>query len=768
MPQGCQAHHFFLGALCSGMAFGQAHAQTQAQPAPALDRVSITAARPASLPIAIPTTTESVSADTIERSINATDAEDALKYLPSLLVRKRYVGDFDHAVLSTRASGTGNSARSLVYADGILLSNLLGNGASFTPRWGLVTPEEIERVDVLYGPFSAAYAGNSAGAVVDYVTRMPTRFEAHLKLAGFTQDFSLYRTDERFGGHQASASLGDASGDWSWWLGLNRLESRSHPLTFATRTPAQASPGAPGLPVTGAVAEKNRFNDDWLLLGAGSLAHTVQDHAKLKLAYRVSSDVTASYLFGLWNNETRRHASSYLRDAAGNSVALDPGNLPASGNLRVNIDGRDYTLLPGDFAQTRERAEHHIHGFTLKRHAGGVWDWAFAASTYRMARDELRAWAPTTAPFNAMAGRLTDRAGTGWDTLALKGTWRPEGSAHVVEFGLQREAYRLRNRVFSSTDWRGGAPAAQTARFEGDTELASLWAQDAWRIAPRWRAVLGARFEHWRADRGRTDGYAHPGRSEQHVSPKAALGWRVDDDWTLRLSTGRAVRMPTVSELFQGSTDALGQLHNGDPLLRPERSQTTELSAERQLSHGLARATVFFEDTKDALYSQTNTLVTPNVTNVQNVDRIETRGIELALQTADAPVRGLDLMASVTYADSTVVRNDRMPASVGKQQQRVPRWRASLLAVWRATERFTASLGVRHGGPQFNTADNSDPNGARYHGASAFTVADLRLHYRFDRRWSGAFGIDNLTDATYWNFHPYPQRSFNAELRFDL
>src|SRR5512139_947270 len=88
-------------------------------------------------------------------------ARDALKYLPSLLVRKRYAGDYNHAVLSTRASGTGNSARSLVYADGILLSHLLGNGASFAPRWGLVTPEEIERVDVLYGPFSPATPATS-------------------------------------------------------------------------------------------------------------------------------------------------------------------------------------------------------------------------------------------------------------------------------------------------------------------------------------------------------------------------------------------------------------------------------------------------------------------------------------------------------------------------------------------------------------------------------------------------------------------------------
>jgi hypothetical protein len=146
--------------------------------------------RPTSLPTQIPTTIEGITAAEIARGINATDAEDALKYLPSLLVRKRYIGDYNHAVLSTRASGTGNSARSAVYADGILLSNYLGNGATFAPRWGMVTPRKIERVDVLYGPFSAAYGGNSVGAVVDYVTRMPRRFEAHAKLSLAHQPFS--------------------------------------------------------------------------------------------------------------------------------------------------------------------------------------------------------------------------------------------------------------------------------------------------------------------------------------------------------------------------------------------------------------------------------------------------------------------------------------------------------------------------------------------------------------------------------------------------
>ena len=112
-------------------------AAAQEAPSKTLGVVTITGGQPTSLPTQIPTTMEGVTREQIEQTINATDSEDALKYLPSLLVRKRYIGDYNHAILSSRASGTGNSARSAVYADGILLSNYLGNGVgglSFPPR----------------------------------------------------------------------------------------------------------------------------------------------------------------------------------------------------------------------------------------------------------------------------------------------------------------------------------------------------------------------------------------------------------------------------------------------------------------------------------------------------------------------------------------------------------------------------------------------------------------------------------------------------------
>ena len=55
--------------------------------------IVITSGQPSSLPTQIPTTMETVTAKEILETINATDSEDALKYLPSLSVRKRFAGD---------------------------------------------------------------------------------------------------------------------------------------------------------------------------------------------------------------------------------------------------------------------------------------------------------------------------------------------------------------------------------------------------------------------------------------------------------------------------------------------------------------------------------------------------------------------------------------------------------------------------------------------------------------------------------------------------
>jgi iron complex outermembrane receptor protein len=719
--------------------------------------VTVVARRPSSLPTQIPTTIEGVSGETVARTVNATDAEDALKYLPSLNVRKRYVGDFDHAVLASRASGTQNSARSLVYADGILLSNLLGNGASFTPRWGLVTPEEIERVDVLYGPFSAAYSGNSVGAVVDYVTRMPRALELRAAVATFVEDFDVYATHEDFGGWQASASYGDARGNSSWWVNFNRLDSDSHPIAYATRLFSQGVAGNAGTAVTGALAARNPRDQDWWLLGATNHIETVQDHAKLKFAHDFSDSLQLAYIFGVWHNDAERSADTWLRAADGTPIY--------SGT--VNIDGRSYALAASELGPGRQLLTHLMHGLSLRKQRVGNWDFEAAASRYDYQDDETRSplvAMPTAA--SGGAGRIADQSGTGWSTLALRARWHGDqaGGGHLLELGLQDDRFRLRTGIFGTNDWQRGGAGARVSAFRGATSLTSAFAQDSWQIARGWQATMGLRLEHWEARDGAISNASQTlpfgSRSEAWLSPKLALSWTVTPLTTLKASLGRAVRLPTVAELYQGSI-AQGDIVNNDPNLAPERSWTTEFSAINDFDHGSLRATLFYEDTRDALYSQVNVAAGSTVTTIQTVGQIRTRGLELA--GVWRALETLEFSGSATYAHSRIVENDAFPASVGSRQPRVPDWRATALATWRLRDRVSTTLGARYSGRQYNTLDNADSHGNAYTGTSHYLVYDARVRLAAGRV-TASLGVDNLGNERYWAFHPYSRRSYNAEV----
>jgi iron complex outermembrane receptor protein len=88
------------------------------------------------------------------------------------------------------------------------------------------------------------------------------------------------------------------------------------------------------------------------------------------------------------------------------------------------------------------------------------------------------------------------------------------------------------------------------------------------------------------------------------------------------------------------------------------------------------------------------------------------------------------------------------------------------VATYHANESLSFTAAARYSGRQFNTLDNTDPNGFAYTGTSSFFVADLRARWQFAKDWSAALGVDNLNNKTYWAFHPYPQRTIVAELRW--
>lgn len=234
----------------------------------------------------------------------------------------------------------------------------------------------------------------------------------------------------------------------------------------------------------------------------------------------------------------------------------------------------------------------------------------------------------------------------------------------------------------------------------------------------------------------------------------------------MRGAVGKATRFPTVAELFQAYTVGANKLTN-DPNLKPESVWSGELAAERAIGTGTLRVSLFQEDKTDALYSQTDTTVTPNVTSIQNIDKIRTRGVETAWQLYDVGLRGLDIMGSLTYANSVILKDARNPALVDKQQPRIPEWRAKLVATWHQNDKLSYTLATRYSGKQHNLLDNTDINPATYGGTSKYLITDARVVYRVAKQWTASLGVDNLNNYKAYVAHPWPQRTVFAGLKFD-
>jgi len=751
-----------LAGACAGTVVSGFCADVDSKPGTQLPEVVVHGEKPV-LDHNLPAVSEGTTAAEMAETVNTVNTEDAVKYLPSLHIRKRYIGD-RNSIVASRSSGTQISARSLVYADGLLLSNLLGNSFGFPPRWGLVSPEEIERIDVIYGPFSAAYPGNSMGATIHMTTRRPEMFEAHVKAQGFRQNFRLYGTNEEYQGSRVGAVLGNRHDKLSWFVGVNHLDSRGHPQSFANSALSTTAAGGGDTVVTGAHQDRDPNGNGRMIFGATSIDHTVQDNFKVRMAYDITPALRVSYLLGYWQNDSDVTVQSYLHDTAGNPVY--------SGN--VNIGGFSYTLPTNIFQPSKRVEEHWMHGLSLKTDTKREWDFEAVVTHYNFGKDEQRS--PTTALPGAQsggAGRIALADGNGWRTLDLKADWRPgmDKGRHEVSFGYHYDRYSLDSRVFNTDNWLSGGTTTRVSAFAGNTEMQALFIQDAWRFAPDWKLTLGGRYERWNTFGGATSNATttvnHNTRTEDFFSPKVALTLQASPDWLLRASLGRAYRMPTVSELFQGTISA-GAIVNNDPDLKPEMALSGELTAERNLGRGLLRLTLFQEDAHDALYSQTNTTVFPTVTNIQNIDKIRTRGIEVAFRGKGVGLRGLDLSGSITYADSEILKNDKFPASVGMRQPRVPKWRASAAATWHQDSRLSYTLATRYSGRQYNTLDNSDSNPDTFGGTSRFFVADVRVNYKFAKRYMASAGVDNLNNYRAYAYHPYPQRTFHAEVKFDF
>lgn len=717
----------------------------------------------------LPNSTASRTADQL-REQNLFNPEDALEYLPSLSVRKRYFGD-RNANIGGRSFGTLQPGRALVYLDGYLISNFLGRFDA--PRWNMVNDEAIERVDALYGPFSAIYPGNSIGSTVVLTERKPKGFEASASLRFNRQSFQEYATDQTYRSSMASARVAARLEGGVWYaLGLQHQDSEGHPMGYAnayqTNGAYPAVSGAATL-VTGVRYDLDPLRRQRALFGSNATDHTLQDTANLRLGYALgaSSEIEARASF--WRDNSRLSTQTWLRDTGGNPVW--------SGKVSDGVN--KFNILASAFAPDQRDEEHRQLGATWKTKNTVGWNASVVLTDYQILSDADRL-ADTVPPMAAQGGtgQVTRRDGTGWNTLEMQAAYTPTagdwgGGGHALLLGLHRNAYTLVNVVNKASDWRT-TETTLDQRYQGKTTVTALYAQDAWRLAPALTLTSGLRYEQFRAFEGSQYFAGNPvvqtayaQRQDSAASPKLALAWSAAEDLLLKASAGRGVRFPNVDELFNGTKSGTS-ITISDPNLKPEISNAIELSGEKLWDAQSLRVSYFRDDSRDTILRQTDSSVTPSVTRVNNVDRVLTHGLELVWQASDLGVKGLGLDGSATWAHAVVKANSRNPATVGKAWQRIPRQRYTLQASYRGIDQWLLAAAWRYQSASFGNELNLDTNPNVYGGISRVSKLDLRASWRFAKAWEWAVGVDNALNNAAWQAHSLPQRSVHTSLNYSL
>jgi len=750
----------------------------------------------------LPNTVASVTRQQIKERVNIVDSQDALKYVPSLFVRKLRGGN--EGMIQTRTWGLA-SARSMVYVDDLLISQLISNGhVDGQPRWGLISPEEIERVDYLYGPFAAQYPGNSIGGVIQYTTRMPEKLEVTAKQTVAVQDFGWWGANVALPTTTTAVTAGDKVGNLSAFIAVNYAWNNNQPIQFINNGNANFS-----FPT--ALYAQNKYGFPQNIVGSGSISEENFINGKLKLAYDITPTIRAAYTLGVFNSDRVSWPLNYI--SGGRSEIFGP---PANAANTFGVNTA--TLQAFGAANLRYQETIITNALSVKSNTGGLFDFEASASHFMYPHSTQRSpwsgsWSTPANPAGGytVTGRDQQFTGTYWTLLDLKGIVRPpEGILHNhdISFGLHGDHYHMNNPIWVTTNWTAGKAsslgAAQSFAM-GTTRTQALWAQDAWKFHPNFKATLGIRGEHWQA----SDGYNQstglnatataftgteatrqpifqPGLYHTRFSPKGSLQWTPDDYWTVTGNIGLANRFPTVRELYNLSAThgATGFVTNPNPTLRPEVSLSKELAVQRRLGRdGWVRVSLFDDEVRDAIVSQSKFVsgTTFQTATNQNVDRIRNSGVELAWQKDNVLLRGLELFGSVTFVNSRVLmfrdwqptfpsagsppfgNNAEFPWAttvVGKNVPGVPKWRWIAGATFRPDDRWSFSAAARWQDRIWTTLANNDLVHGIFGSSDRFFVVDVKAHYKYSERLSFDLGIDNVNNYKFALFHPYPQRTF--------
>lgn len=695
------------------------------------------------------------------RAISTITTEDLVKYEPGIVIRRRFVGDAN-GVLGMRGSNMFQTARTMVFADGIPLHYHLQTRWNGSPRWGLVNADELGFVEVVYGPFSAEYGGNAMGGVVNIETRIPTERKLHFEGAFLRQAFDADGFDDTLDGTKGFFSYGEKHGKLSVYAAYTRLQNDGQPQDI--RFDNTALPAGGEQLVGGSLARTDEYGDPARYYGNTGPVDSTTDQLKLKIGYELGGGWLALFNAGYEARDvTRDRAITYLTDA---------GGLPVWSG-RVIEDGAAFSVRGSDFNVDQQDRRTLLLGGRLTGPVGDRWSLEASFSVFDVLEDETRASFLNPAdPAFTPAGTVTDYDDASWESAEVKlQNDELAGNADLsLVTGVRYEHYSLGVIHYDSDDFAAGAETSLDNASGGESRLDAAFAQLGWQLSDRWDLAVGGRFESWESedgfynDRGALE--RHVDRSESRFSPKLSVGYRPADRWLIRGSSARAFRFPIVEELFQNERRTTGT-SIADANLEPEDGLHHNLMIERLIDRGSVRVNLFTETIEDVIFNQSSIVDNVRVSTFLPIDEVVTDGAELVFNRSGLAGGKLNVRFNATYTDAEITRNSANPALEGKVFPRMPEWRSHLLLSYALSDRWSLGGGVRYASDSFGDLDNRDVADGVFGAHDGYTQLNLKAGFQLDETTRFDLGVDNLTGEVAYVHHPWPGRTAYLEVVVD-
>lgn len=696
-----------------------------------LEEIVVTATRTEKELETAPGSVSVVTKENMEKR-NIKTVDEALNTVSGVFNR-RGKGLMD-TMASITLRGIPSQQRTLILMDGITLNDSYSGGV----RYGGMAVEDVERIEVVKGPFSSLYGGYAMGGVVNIITKMPEKREFTLKTGyGSSWERGEAMDDLR----KVYLSYGDKIKDkLSLFLSYGYKSTNGYPTDFNVQS------SKPTAGITGWSYTTNNQGQTRYLIGDKGDNRWWDDNITVKAGYDFSktSKINLSFIRTRYEyNYDEPH--TYLKDASGNEKwsygsVKESSFLSGSGGREQNLYNLSYET---EFSPVK-----------IKLTLGLV--------------DQEKSWYTTpssTATRSGGSGKVSGTPSKSYLT-DLQFTM-PLFERHILTFGGSFRCGWADTKEHNLTNWKDEeSKTTLTYQSKGKDRTYSAFIQDEIMIFDNLTAYIGFRQDWWETYDGYvnqigTAGYPkdYDSRDASSFSPKAAIVYKPFEKTSLRTSIGKAFRPPTVYELYRTWTSSSGVTYAGNPELKPETTTSWDIGIEQGLWKGAKIKATYFENyIEDLIYRKT---VSSTFQELINAGKAESKGVEIeAEQRFD---KWLRLFANFTYTDAKIKENSAKPETVGKRLTNVPERMFNTGAEFEKGD-FTASATGRYVSKRYSNDENKDVINNVYTSYDPYFTADAKVSYKITKNAVVSLSVNNIFDKNYFSYYVMPGRSWFTEL----